>query len=62
MNNFERIKNMTLDEMAEVLTQLLCKDCGYVDNWALCQQIDCWCHANNEYKQMKQWLQAESEG
>lgn len=61
MNNYERIKTMTVDEMAEFLTKELCEDCGYTDNWQSCTQIGCWCHKNNGYQTYKQWLMSESE-
>ncbi len=59
--NYERIKNMTIEEMAKLLTQLQCQECGYTDNWKECNQIGCWCHKNNGYKSYQQWLEAESE-
>lgn len=58
--NYEKIKNMTVKEMAKLLTQLQCQECG-VDNWKECKQIGCWCHKNNGYKSYQQWLQSESE-
>lgn len=51
MNNFEKIKNMTLDEMAETLLTYTCKWC----KWA-CSD-DC-----EELEEIKQWLEQESEG
>lgn len=63
MNNFEKIKNMTLDEMAKFMTELLCQECDYIEgDYHNCNQIGCWCHKNNGYLTYKQWLQAESEG
>ena len=61
MNNYERIKQMTVDEMAKELTELMCKDCGYQDNWQECEQIGCWCHANNGYQSYGEWLLEEAE-
>ena len=57
MNNFEKIKNMTLDEMAESYDELTVDCVGHN------------CHAHeicvilqNCKASIKQWLQAESEG
>ena len=61
MNNYEKIKNMTIDEMAKELTELMCKDCGYQDNWQECNQVGCWCHKDNCYQTYGQWLLEECE-
>lgn len=61
MNNYEKIKSMSIEEMAKELTELMCKDCGYIDNWQDCNQVGCWCHKNNGYQSYHQWLQSESE-
>ena len=56
MNNYERIKNMTLDEMAENLPIVgeYCEVCVFYRD--ICEaDKDC-----NEV--VKQWLQEESEG
>ena len=58
--NYEKIKKMNIEEMAKLLTQLQCQECG-VDNWQDCNQIGCWCHKNNGYQAYQQWLQSESE-
>lgn len=58
MKNYDRIKSMTVDEMAKELTQLQCQECG-VDDWKNCNQIGCWCHKNNGYESYKQWLLSE---
>lgn len=57
MNNFEKIKNMTLDEMAEWMQDFnldslchFCLGCDYED-----EEIGC-------IKGVIQWLQQESEG
>ena len=57
MNNFEKIKNMTLDEMAELLTFWEC-DNGCVYG----KMADCLDDNKGCYKGIKQWLQQESEG
>lgn len=59
VNNYERIKSMSIEEMAKILTELQCQECG-VDNWKECNQIGCWCHKNNGYQSYYQWLQAEA--
>ena len=64
MNNFEKIKNMTLDEMAENILSIQRSEypCNY------CASIDC-CQIfsfDRDYdiciQGIKQWLQQESEG
>lgn len=58
MNNFERIKNMTLDEMARWLSNW-CKifsDEVYTSDKYIEYRL------NNYMKATKQWLQQESEG
>ena len=47
--------------MAIFLTQIHCKECGYPDNWEDCEQVDCWCHANNDYQTYREWLLQEAE-
>ena len=61
MNNLEKIKQMSHREMAIFLTQIHCKECGYQDNWQDCEQIGCWCHANNDYQSYGEWLLQEVE-
>lgn len=60
MNNYERIKNMTLDEMAEIFNRKFCEECAYkemnFDNWQDCD-ANCWANIKNGY--YKQWLQQE---
>ena len=54
MNNFEKIKNMTLDEMAEFIAENI--NCGS------CCLTDTACPVDLECDEVvKQWLQAESE-
>ena len=58
MNNFEKIKNMTLDEMAEMLRELQDNPvylCTLVTPCNKCSYSDCLINT-------KQWLQQESEG
>ena len=58
MNNFEKIKNMTLDEMAELFElRITSNNCAYCNFYNDCKYsgLDC-------EKFIKQWLQAESEG
>ena len=53
MNNFEKIKAMSIDEMAKLLGANSCNYCVY-------QQVNC-----DDIKQckdgIKQWLESESE-
>ena len=56
MNNYERIKNMTLDEMAEFLDMSPCNHCADI-----AKKIKCYCLKNCR-KYIKQWLESESEG
>lgn len=51
MNNFEKIKNMTIDEMATLLQHIVICE--------ICRNEDCSQSCNDG---IKQWLQAESEG
>jgi hypothetical protein len=59
MNNFEKIKNMTLDEMAKYLTKLTSTYCEYCTFKEYCEdnEDDISCR-----EVLKQWLQQESEG
>lgn len=64
MNNFEKIKAMTLDEMAEMLIFLLpgyCSDC-ILDSKDICTRENFLQAINPCASAIKQWLQAESEG
>lgn len=58
MNNYEKIKKMTIDEMAEVLYYSRCSACIYIsshDNLPLCR-------GNYKCKDgIKQWLESEEE-
>lgn len=55
--NFEKIKNMTLEEMAEFLRKFTnCSFCNLYFGSVTCSN----CKQNYE-KPYKQWLQAESE-
>lgn len=53
MNNFERIKNMSLDEMAEFFGNYFrCDDCPMLDS------EDCGARCNIAFKQ---WLEREAQ-
>lgn len=60
--NYERIKAMDIEEMAEIFNRKYCEECAYkemnFDNWKDCD-ANCWAHIKNGY--YKQWLQAECE-
>lgn len=53
MNNFDKIKNMTLDEMAELLSTDCALRCPKYMQYKKCY--------GNCQENVKQWLQAESE-
>ena len=57
MNKFEKIKNMTLDEMAKYLTKITANYCEYCPLQKKCENEDIYCRDS-----IKQWLQQESEG
>ena len=56
MNNFEKIKNMTLDEMVRWLWRIT--DCECCE----ASKKDCCFGVGKCEKTLKQWLQAKSEG
>ena len=60
--NFERIKNMNVDEMAEIFNRKYCEECAYkemnFDNWEDCD-VTCWANIKNGY--YKKWLLEEAE-
>ena len=62
MNNFEKIKSLTFDEMAELIGNLYSSD-NWCDKCAEqfddCYSVGQGCHC---IQFAKQWLQAESEG
>lgn len=60
MNNFEKIKSMTVDEMAEWLdNQLSCSFCEKFLN-KTCGHCEDFCYSKRP-KRIKQWLLAEVE-
>lgn len=54
---------MTVDEMAKLLTELQCRECGVHDGyeWKKCQLVGCWCHPKNGYQSYGEWLLREAE-
>lgn len=54
MNNFEKIKAMSIDEMANFLEETPCLHCTKFKTNK--------CDVKNCIKYIKQWLQQESEG
>lgn len=63
MNNYEKIKTMTLDEMTKLIicavtSKCLVDDCTNCMLKYLCDEIT----EDNEQEIVKQWLQQESEG
>ena len=66
MNNYEKIKSMSVDEMAEFIFKSYFP-CEYFNGCcSQCSQIvQDFCEQTNDYtstNDMKQWLLAESEG
>jgi hypothetical protein len=58
MNNYEKIKKMTIDEMADVFRKKYCEECYMQDGlsmWDTCQRIDCWVKGDAYIK----WLESE---
>ena len=53
MNNFEKIKAMSIDEMVEFIINPPCND-------IFCE--DCFCGDTDCQYRIKQWLEQESEG
>lgn len=60
MNNYEKIKAMSIDEMAEEFNRKVCEECAYkemnFDDWKDCD-LNCYAHIKNGY--YKQWLESE---
>ena len=54
MNNYEKIKAMSIDEMAEFISSSCQMTMGFSCDDSLCGDIHCLKHIN-------QWLEAESE-
>ena len=65
MNNYEKIKNMTLDEMAEFINAIAyCSDtdCNEQDCFIKRKGLEKLCTLTSYYSSgAKQWLQQESE-
>lgn len=61
ITNYIKIKNMTVDEMAEVFNRKFCEECGYKEtdfvNWKDCD-ANCWANIQNGY--YKKWLLEEA--
>ncbi len=56
--NYERIKNMSIEEMAKIFKQKQCEECLYCASyWEVCEAEDCWHFTNETYKQ---WLEGEA--
>lgn len=63
MNNFERIKNMTIAEMAEFFTQEY--DSDFTDGYCqptICYDCKLYTTCDKFKENVEQWLQIESEG
>ena len=60
LTNYEKIKNMSINEMAEIFNRKYCEECAYkemnFDNWKDCD-VNCWANPTNEY--YKKWLESE---
>ena len=63
MNNYEKIRQMSQQQMAMFLTQIHCRECSYPRDWARdwenCEQTGCWCHPSNNYQDYMKWLSQE---
>ena len=42
MSNFEKIKQMNIEELAGLFKQKQCEECPYQPDWQECEQLDCW--------------------
>lgn len=60
MNWYNKIKKMSIDEMAEIFNRKFCEECAYkemnFDNWEDCD-ASCWANIKNNY--YKKWLKSE---
>lgn len=54
ITNYDKIKNMTIDEMAEFITRSICLSCIYIKENRNCKGKKC-------ISGIKQWLKKESE-
>lgn len=59
LTNFQKIKNMTLDEMAEIIQLNVDYKCDFCKGYA-CDEVPEYSEKCNDG--IKQWLQEESEG
>lgn len=56
-NNYEKIKNMSIEEMAKVFQQKQCEECHYQEGNEVCQEVECWVNGDTYLN----WLQQEAE-
>lgn len=56
MNNFEKIKAVSINEMAKHLTKITANYCEYCPLQKNCEDQDIYCRES-----IKQWLEQESE-
>ena len=56
MNNYEKIKAMSIDEMAEEFTKITATHCDYCPFQNECEPQEIFCK-----KFLKQWLESEEE-
>lgn len=57
---FDKIKKMSLEQLAKFLTEIHCQECGYVEgDWKNCNATGCWCHKNNGYLTYSKMLTEE---
>lgn len=64
MNNYEKFKNMSVNEMAKTFNRKICEECPYYkdmnfDKWEYCDATTCWLNIKKGY--CKQWLLEECE-
>ena len=63
--NYDRIRNMSVDEMARFMYDLHCEECEWRGDECVeakdCKETSCWCHRESGNNIYKQWLLAEVE-
>lgn len=63
MNNYEKIKSMTIEQMAKEFNLKQCEECSFINDgehtmWKDCNR-ECWAHPHNKY--YLNWLKQEAE-
>lgn len=55
MKNYEKIRNMSLEDMAKFLAAEQCENC---EQNSICDSSDSYCNPDYNYKIYKNWLNA----